>query len=574
MANFFDQFDTTAPAAPADEQPRYGARSRITVGKNFFDQFDAPAADFDSRFAGAAEPAPAAMPRPDTIVPKGGEPVNVTQPAPEAPPKSFLQSGHEALSDATQMVGQGLTLGFGDELMAGGLTPIEVARGAIQGQDEGKGLGERIVDSYSRALEGIRGIDKRARERSPVASAVGELAGGAITAGGLAKGGVTLLNAAQPTYRSMIGRGAAEGAAYGAVHGAGTGEGLQDRAQRAAAGAGIGAVTGGAMGGVAARSAANAAKGQGTLTSDDLKDAAKVVYDAADQMGVVVNPASYQGMVQRLWGRLVNEGVDPTLHPGVISAFQRLDELASQPVAFQTLDILRRVANSAGKSIQNKDERRLAGIMVDEIDKLMNGLKPADVVQGNGEAAGKLIVAARDLWSRARKSEDLENLLERAADRVGANYTAAGYQTALRQEFKNLLRNQSALRGFTQDEREMIRGVVRGASVENFLRQVGKLAPRGVVGTTLGGGFGYAAGGPVGAAAVWGVGEAAKRASTAMTNSKVQSLIEFVRRGGPRVLQRLSPQNRALLDTAIETGAITPQELGLMPSAPVPVAIR
>src|SRR3990167_8908318 len=67
--------------------------------------------------------------------------------------KSTLQNVSETLSDSASGIGQGATFGFSDEIFAAGLTPFEMMRGAIRGQDTGKGIGERVSDSYTRALE-------------------------------------------------------------------------------------------------------------------------------------------------------------------------------------------------------------------------------------------------------------------------------------------------------------------------------------------------------------------------------------------------------------------------------------
>lgn len=474
----------------------------------------------------------------------------------------------EAFRDTAPAIGQGVTLGFADEILSGMLTPFEMARGVVRGIDDGKGIGERVSDSYSRALEFNRGLDKQAQERSPIASVVGEVAGGAVTGGGLAKGGVTLLNAAKPTYRSMIGRGATEGAAYGAVHGFGSGEGMEDRLNRAKTGATIGAVTGGSMGALGARQASKAAS-KTAPTFDDLKIAKDAAYKEAKDAGVIINPTSYKNMVDDIYQKLIDGGVDPGLHPGVMRAFERLRELEAQPVAFDTLDILRRVANSAGKSIQNRDEGRLAGLIVDKIDDLMNNLRPSDTLVGNGAQAGKAIVKGRELYSRMRKSEALEDIMERVENKVGANYTSAGYQTAIRQEVKALLQNKKAIRGFSKQEQNLMKSIVRGASPENFLRLVGKLAIRGPIsgGVALGA---SAVASPMAAVGMAATGEAARRVSTAITAKKMQTLIEAVRRGGPRVLQRLPTEQRQAVEAAI--AAMAPAQEALTYPQPMSVA--
>jgi hypothetical protein len=173
---------------------------------------------------------------------------------------------------------QGITLGFGDELMAGLMVPAEVIKGAITGEDSGKGF-DRISDAYGRNLARERGKLEAAREQHPIVTGVSEAAGGMATGGALAKGGVTLMRAGQ-SLPKMIFAGAGEGAGYGLVSGFGAGEGdAGKRIEDAALGARNGAIIGGAvpliargvgMGVSAARGRMAASPAQ-RLILDDLK---------------------------------------------------------------------------------------------------------------------------------------------------------------------------------------------------------------------------------------------------------------------------------------------------------------
>lgn len=157
-------------------------------------------------------------------------------------PKSTLQNIGETISDATTGVGQGVSLGFADELFSAGLTPFEMARGALNGQDAGKGIGQRVSDAYDRALSFNRSIDKAAQERSPIAFGTGE-AIGALTTASPATGPVR----AAPGFLSRVGTAARQGGAYGAAYGAGTAEGgIEDRLKGALKGGATGLVIGAA----------------------------------------------------------------------------------------------------------------------------------------------------------------------------------------------------------------------------------------------------------------------------------------------------------------------------------------
>lgn len=163
----------------------------------------------------------------------------------QEPPAGGTDRG--AMSASQLGMRQGLTLGFGDELMAGALTPIEAIKGAITGEDAGKGFLDRAGDAYNRALTRERADLQTAREQHPVATGVGQVAGGLVTGGQAAQGGLTLVRAGQ-NLPTMIGAGALEGAAYGGVTGYGEGEGgVNERAASALSGAQTGAAVGAAI---------------------------------------------------------------------------------------------------------------------------------------------------------------------------------------------------------------------------------------------------------------------------------------------------------------------------------------
>ena len=149
-----------------------------------------------------------------------------------------------ALAASNQGVVQGITLGFGDELMAGLFTPIEMAIRAARGEDWGPGA------SYDAALKREREGLHAAQESHPLATAVGTLAGGMVAGGGLANAGASAGARAAQAGGGLgkVARGsAADGAALGAATGFGSGEGgvgerLGEAATGALAGAGGGFV--------------------------------------------------------------------------------------------------------------------------------------------------------------------------------------------------------------------------------------------------------------------------------------------------------------------------------------------
>ena len=140
------------------------------------------------------------------------------------PKKEELSLG-DSLAGGARAVGQGLSLGFGDELEAGLRT----------------GFG--FLGDYDKTVEDVRGNIKDFREENPLTSLGLELGGGLLT-GGLGAGRVagTALGRNIINKVGTTGFGGAVGATEGAIAGAGSAEGdLGDRA--------VGALAGGALGG-------------------------------------------------------------------------------------------------------------------------------------------------------------------------------------------------------------------------------------------------------------------------------------------------------------------------------------
>jgi hypothetical protein len=269
-------------------------------------------------------------------------------------------------------------------------------------------------------------------------------------------------------------------------------------------------------------------------TTEELKAASRQAYKRAEQAGVMVAPQSIENLQARVIQQLDREGLDPTLHPATSAALRRIGE-SEGPLTLERVEIMRRVAKEAEKAATQDADRRLAGMLVDDIDEFIDSLSSRDVIAGDPQLAARMLRDARNLWSRARKAELVEELIDKAQTRAGAHFTQAGIEHALRQEFKNLALNKRRLRMFTPQEQAAIKSIARGSNIENTLRNLGKFDPTSggmaaFISAALGGGL-AAAGAGVGGVAVPAIGFAAKRAATRMTERKVGQLQELIRRG-------------------------------------------
>jgi hypothetical protein len=139
----------------------------------------------------------------------------------------------------TRRLVHGATLGADNTIMAAATTPFEMVKHGTLSPAEGY--------NYAKARED-RIMDK-ARENTGMLGSAAEMLGGAVTGGGLAKGGVTAARALAPDA-GLLARSAAsavDAGGLGAVSGFNEGNGIGERLTNAGKGLGTGLLLGGAI---------------------------------------------------------------------------------------------------------------------------------------------------------------------------------------------------------------------------------------------------------------------------------------------------------------------------------------
>lgn len=299
-------------------------------------------------------------------------------------------------------------------------------------------------------------------------------------------------------------------------------------------------------------------------TLPEIKAASTAFYKAAEDAKVLISPKSYAPLAEDTFKVAAKNGLDPTLTPDSMAALKRIGELSDPkvgPVSFQTLDLMRQIASDAQAATRPSD-RRIAGLIVDKIDDFIAGMTEKDVVSGNPEVAAKTIVKARDLWSTVRKLEEVERMVDRAQTSA-PGFSGSGFENALRSEFRALAKNDRKLRTWAPDEQRAIKTIARGGPIANTARNLGKLAPTGVVSAVLSGGAGAAVGGPIGAVALPAGGFLARQVATILTRRNVKALETLIReRGGSDAVAAKLSRSRAVLQ-ALEAPSRAPGAQGV-----------
>lgn len=405
------------------------------------------------------------------------------------------------LANAARGALQGLTFGTGDEIVAAGVSALS-------------------DKTYDQALADERQRIEMGRSESPVASYGGEIAGAmAMPLGALSGGG---------SLGARVGRSAVTSGLLGGAYGFGTGEGgLANRLSNAA---GVGAVSG-AIGGLLPivgagasrvynrameRAAANRAI-KAAPTPQALRNEASAIYNAADNAVLPRQP--FTSEAQSMVANAARQGMDPDLTPGAAKVADRIMDAATSPdpnLPFSELDILRRKAGVPAGNLSNRTESAIGSQFVGAIDDFVEGVDPA---------LSKEIGKARDMWGRLRRSDLIENAIERAKNQ------ASGFENGLRVQFRAILNNPKLLRGFSEAERNAMREVVEGTTFGNLMKKIGVVGLSGgqggtglgmatgagmgaTVGTMMGGPIGGAIGGVLPLAIGTGAKKLAERATT------------------------------------------------------------
>lgn len=241
-------------------------------------------------------------------------------------------------------------------------------------------------------------------------------------------------------------------------------------------------------------------------TTDALRQASTEAANRARASGVVVKPESFQGFLQSVTDD-VGEQLDDVLHPDLARALSKLNTRAENQASLQQLMNARTMVGDIRMS-PKAAERRLAGKVLERLDDYIGNLSADDLAAGDGSDVGKHLADMRKSWSRLRKTELIEEAFEKAKNQ------ASGFENGIRTQFRAILNNKNKSRGFSEEELDAMREVVRGTPSRNAMRLLGKFGfdfkqNTNAVGAALGGAAGYAID-PLGSLIVPAVGSAAR----------------------------------------------------------------
>jgi len=217
---------------------------------------------------------------------------------------------------------------------------------------------------------------------------------------------------------------------------------------------------------------------QEALSTQALDRIATDRYDQLQRSGVQLKTDEFVIAMDDIAKGLRQEGYTPKAFPKVAGAIEELTSTA-QPKDWTELQALRKMIRSGQKSIE-PEERRMASILLDDYDNYLMTVPKESIASGDMKNAGQLWSEARNAYSKMKKAEVFEDMLNEAKlDK--SKFTQSGEENSLAKQLRQLAKNDKKMRLFTKTEQDAIEQAAKGGNVQNMLKFFGRFAPTGVV---------------------------------------------------------------------------------------------
>lgn len=217
---------------------------------------------------------------------------------------------------------------------------------------------------------------------------------------------------------------------------------------------------------------------------DDLRAKKNAAYDRTKNIGVTYSPESYDDLLANIVTQARNDRISPSRHEKAYSFIRDMAQERGKPLTLTELDQLRQVVHRdlVKPSYRNPDmeaDAHFGNIIIDSIDDMIEKASPSSMVSGDPRVAAKAIQDAREANKVFRKSEIVEEAIQKAFRRAESTGSGGNINNAIRQNIRSILDNPKKRRSFSKEEIDAMEGLVRQGKTENFLRLVGKLSPSG-----------------------------------------------------------------------------------------------
>lgn len=266
--------------------------------------------------------------------------------------------------------------------------------------------------------------------------------------------------------------------------------------------------------------------------AQDIKASGSRAYQAMRDSGAVFKPEAGQGVINNIDTVLKDDGItNAGLHGKTLSVLNDLKaEATNGDLELEKLDQYRQLFGqvAGNRTPDNLQDARKASIVIDAIDKTVDGMKDTDLVNGSRDAIDALKLGRKE-WQRSRKFEAITDIVNKADG--DANY--------LKRELKKFAENPKKTRGWSPDEVSALNDAASLSGVEGVAKMLGKFGfdfgnsrIGSGVGALVGAGAGGASLGGAGAIIAPVVGTVARQGQKLIGRGKVEELLKVIENGG------------------------------------------
>lgn len=205
---------------------------------------------------------------------------------------------------------------------------------------------------------------------------------------------------------------------------------------------------------------------------DQIRNAATDLYRELDALQVKAKPTVLSRIYTDIKQTSYKEGIDADIHPKSYRIMKIMDEelqTIANPRSLTELENIRRKILDSMSSANDADKRVL-NRMLDDFDDVMDNVEPKHFMgfdQSKATNVGQKYQAARGLWARAKRSETITDIFEKA-DRG-----TQGFGQGVQSQIRNLLNNKKRSRFFSADEKQVMHEFAKGRNADNALKLIG-----------------------------------------------------------------------------------------------------
>lgn len=195
-----------------------------------------------------------------------------------------------------------------------------------------------------------------------------------------------------------------------------------------------------------------------------------------------------------------------------------LEDFDGQSMKPEQMQSLRRILTDAAGSADPAD-RRIGARLLEHFDN-WRGQHVPEYRQ------------ADQLYGRMKRAQDVDFRIQKAENRAASSGSGGNTVNATRQNIRQIIDNPKAQRGYSAEELDAMRQIVRGSAGVNALRNAGKLSPTSGALPLMANltGIGIA---PQFAIPAMGAAAAAKGGAESLTKRQIQGLADMILNGAP-----------------------------------------